>query len=43
MQLPDKSKHSTLEIAQKWDMIRVMRDLDVDRLMAKKGSKIVTQ
>ena len=42
-QVPDKTKHSALEIAQKWAMIRVMRDLDVDRLTARKGGKIVTQ
>ena len=42
-QAPDKSKHSALEISQKWAMIRVMRDLDVDRLTGRKGGKIVTQ
>ena len=31
-QMPDKSKHSTQEIAQKWSTLKLMRDLDVDRL-----------
>ena len=42
-QMPDKSKHSAHEIAQKWAMLKLMRDLDVDRLNMRQGTKIVTQ
>lgn len=42
-QLPDKNKHSVLEIAQKWSSIKLLRDLDCDRIRAIKGAKIVTE
>ena len=42
-QMPDKSKHSAHEIAQKWATLKLMRDLDVDRLNMRPGTKIVTQ
>ena len=42
-QLPDKSKHSAQEIEQKWSALKLMRDLDVDRLNMRQGTKIVTQ
>jgi hypothetical protein len=42
-QLPDKNKHSVLEIAQKWSSIKLLRDLDCDRLRATEGAKILTE
>ena len=30
--LPDKSRHSAAQISDKWDQIKVLRNLDVDRL-----------
>jgi len=40
--LPDKSRHSTAQVSDKWDQIKVLRNLDVDRLNASKDGKILT-
>ncbi len=40
--LPDKGTRSPQEVAEKWSQIKVLRNLDVDRLRASSDSKIVT-
>ena len=38
----ERKKHAAAEIAAKWAQIKVMRDLDVARLMQKEDVKLVT-
>ena len=35
--LPDKNKHSVEEVQAKWNQIKVLRNLDVDRLQSNAG------
>ena len=39
---PDKGTRSPQEVAEKWGQIKVLRNLDVERLQASDDGKIVT-
>ena len=41
--LPDKSRHSQTLIAEKWDQIKLLRSLDLERLRQQKDCKLVTE